>query len=415
MKILIVSSIWPHPEHSTRAANIVIYQMLAALAAEDDVTVGLLVVGGPSVLSLELEETQGANSLSDLGVTVLEPLDLGPTLPRRGRIQRLLSPSLGDWYPQCRLSEKIGRRVEDWAADVILVPWSEWLTHACSDLNVDKFAYYGNPDPKAARVQLSIKYRLSGGSKFKHVIERLWVSIFERLHLAALKKYKYLGNVALNDAKYYEINGHTNAFYIQSIWAFPHVNTRRPNEAERGPFRIVGSIGKVNGTANTLGLEYLRTFLMPELDMVMKGMEYEVHIFGAGVPNRLIESLKRHPKILWRGFVTDIDQELLDSDVFLCVNNATEFKVQHTRYLHAWSLGIPVVAHVDAALSMPELIHGENCLLGHDQSEIAKHLYYLHKNPQMRKIIGDQGKNSFARDFTAEKVSMRILQKLKEH
>ena len=72
-----------------------------------------------------------------------------------------------------------------------------------------------------------------------------------------------------------------------------------------------------------------------------------------------------HPRVTNDGFVDDIDAELQAAKVFLLCNNShPDYVVGHTRILHAWSLGSCLVAHLGMARAMPEIVHGENALLG---------------------------------------------------
>jgi hypothetical protein len=98
--------------------------------------------------------------------------------------------------------------------------------------------------------------------------------------------------------------------------------------------------------------------------------------------------------------------------VFLCLNNASRFKVGHTRYLHAWSLGGCVVAHRDAALSMPEMISGENCLLGGSPAEIADMVAAVARDAGSRRRLGEAGYATFVEKFTAKPVVDQILARL---
>ena len=113
-----------------------------------------------------------------------------------------------------------------------------------------------------------------------------------------------------------------------------------------------------------------------------------------------------------RGFVDDIDDELMTAPVFLCLNNASRFKVGHTRYLHAWSVGSCVVAHRDAALSMPEMVSGENCLLGRSAAEIADMVAVAARDAGLRRRLGEAGYATFAEKFIARAVVDQILARL---
>ena len=412
MKLLVVSSLWPHGDHSVRAANIVINEMLSAFAADASIELGLLVTGEAESIKVGPAEQEGIDHLRSLGVDVLAPLILPPPPPPRPRLSRWLAPSLRDFYPQSAHGDLIEKAVMGWNPDVVLVPWSEWLTHTCASMPVRKFAYYGNPDPKGARIRADLRYRNDEIGPLGRIMERARADVLEKLHLATMRSYEWLGNVADNDAKYYASNGHPNAFYIQNMWV-PSAEGKATIQAADRPVKIVGSIGKVNGTANTLGLEYLGREVLPALKREFANQPFEVHIYGAGAPHLISKAaLSHYPEVIWRGFVDDIDAEMRSSDVFLCVNNATEYKVGHTRYLHAWSLGVPVVAHVDAALSMPEIRHGQNSVLGKSAEEIATHIRALVDDPHLRDRIASGGRQTFCDVFLARHVVKKIVQRL---
>lgn len=412
MKLLVVTPLWPYRSHSIRAANIVIYEMLHALATRNDVSVGLLVVGTEEISRIGDVEQVGIDGLRHVGVDVLPPLVLPKVHRRRARLNRLFLQQIEDRYPQCLDWELIADRVSKWNAEAILVPWSEWLTHACSKVPVLKFAYYGNPDPKGARTQLSLRFRNGEIGAIRRLFETMRINTFEQLHLEVMRRYELLGNVALNDAEYYGRNGHPNAFYIQNIWMRSPISTTRRVSPKDRPIRIIGSIGKVGGTANTLGLEYLGREVMPALKVVFNERPFEVHILGSGSPHPIAAKALNQPNVIWRGFVDNIDEEIRDCDIFLCTNNATEYKVGHTRYLHAWSLAAPVVAHRDASLSMPEIVHEKNALLGNSAHEIAEHVRRAVDDAGQRCRIAEQGLRTFEEHFTADKVAATILKKL---
>jgi hypothetical protein len=140
-----------------------------------------------------------------------------------------------------------------------------------------------------------------------------------------------------------------------------------------------------------------------------------VHILGSGTPHKISASALNHPSVVWRGFVDDSDSEIGGCDVFLCVNNATEYKVGHTRYLHAWSLSAPVVAHNDASLSMPEIINNDNALLGRCGLEIAQKIGQLVEDKNLCKRIKENGYKTFHDVFTAEHVARTVVLKLQEY
>jgi glycosyltransferase involved in cell wall biosynthesis len=103
---------------------------------------------------------------------------------------------------------------------------------------------------------------------------------------------------------------------------------------------------------------------------------------------------------------------MFGSQIFLCVNNASPYKTCHTRYLHAWSLGCCVVAHRDVALSMPEIKHGYNALLGENPREIADLIVKAASDPQLRRELGENGYKTLKKEFRVDHVVDTMLEKL---
>ena len=392
--------------------------MLRAFAQMRDLSVGLLKCDYAPPSAMTDDERAGVESLTEIGVKVLEPFQFPEIAAVRNGYARMLAPRLEDHYPCARHASSLESVVKRFGADVILIPWSEWLTGACADIDVPKFAYYGNPDTKSWNARLRFQWANGAIGIARFGVETLLSHHLERAHLRQAMKYEWFGNVAHNDAIYYQQHGHKNAFYIQNIWVDRGLYAGSHALAKQGSgrgtvARIIANVGKLGGTANTLGLHYLGHRLLPELQRTLTGTSYEIHILGAGEPHPAAAKELAVPELLWRGFVDDIDAELSAATVFLCVNNATDFKVGHTRYLHAWSLGTCVVAHRDAALSMPEIRHNENALLGNTPDEIAYWVAEAARNEPLRRRIGDAGYETFRSHFTAERVTSDIVERIR--
>ena len=387
--------------------------MLLALAKNHrGVEVGLLVVSDGA--RDEFVHSESIEKLKETGVKILDSILLDPLI-RRPIFKRIFSiPNIVDKYPQFNQRDKIQKSALKWGADAVLIPWSEWLTHTCSELPLLKFAYYGNPDPKSALAQLALTKKYGKRSKVFFLYQLLKIKIFELVHIKVMKKYEFLGNVAKNDASYYTKKGHPNSFYIQNIWVSSQFKRDfpAPNNQKKNLVKIIASIGKLSGTANTYGLLYLGNEILPLLEKKLGRLNYEIHILGSGKPQEYVQMAMKSPKVIWRGFVDDIDSEIASADIFLCVNNATQYKVGHTRYLHAWSLGAPVVAHIDATLSMPEIKHMESALLGNNATEIVNGIALLLEDEHLRKKISEGGEKAFLKSFLSEKVASIVIDKL---
>lgn len=398
--ILFVNPIWPHPAHSVRSANVVIFELIVALLRMGR-QVSFLHVSLPGGSPRrDSDEERGVAKMEALGVKVLEPFALDRPL-RDGR-------------PHASDVSRANALVAASGPDVVLVPWTNWPTILFAQAPAVGFAYYGNPDPKVLRARAEFELA-NAGSRWTYAKSRVRARLMEKHHLSDLSHYELLGNVAANDAHWYAEKGHPNAFYIHNLWVDRMEGTWRERRAatERmDPLVIVGNVGKLDATGNTQGLALLAREIAPRLDDRLGEGAYEIHLFGAGRPHPAVAPFLQRPGIVQRGFVDDIDAELMAAPIFLCLNNATPFKVCHTRYLHAWSLGSCVVAHRDAALSIPEMVSGQNCLLGADMDEVADLVHEAAKDHALRQRIGEAGYETFREHFTAQSVAAEIIRRL---
>ncbi len=409
-RILVLTALWPHPEHSVRAANVVAFELICALARSSGGRVALLVVGYEAPVLQDEQARLAGEQLSALGVEILAPVTLRSDQIPRSRLARTLAPRFTDYYPAADCVDQVLPSVERFGPDLLFVPWSEWLTALVSRVPIAKFAYYGNPDPKGLRTQIAFHRRVGEFGALHAGYLSMRADRLERFHLEAMNQYGWLGDVAANDAEYYRSQGHPNAFYARNTWmAAPSIEDVEP---QNSACKIIASVGRVSGTANTLGLEYLGTQVLPEMRRIFGARKFELHVLGAGEVHPHVKPLISQPEILLRGFVDDIDREIASAVAFLCVNNATPYKVGHTRYLHAWSLRSCVVAHRDVSLSMPELRHDENALLGANAVEIAEHLLLTCRDVASRTRIADAGLRTFLDEFTADRVVPTLLDRV---
>ncbi|MDX2227615.1 MAG: glycosyltransferase [Verrucomicrobiae bacterium] len=414
MKILFLNNVRPHTNHD-RAGNVVLYEMIREFAADSNHTVGFQLVSPHDAKPPTEDEIRGVQSLGAMGVTMAPEITLPPPPRSRPGLLKLLAPQPRDFFPYHPHRDLILKALEKAAPDWVIIPWSEWLTALCAEYPGKKFAYYGNPDPKVGRcfVQFQRRNRLASPLRL-HAMSRMLDSL-ERIHLKMMARYELLGNVAANDAEYYRQAGHPNAFYIQNIWIdrFQSMWEKTlPLRKNNGKAVIIGNVGKLFATANTHGLEVLGRDLLPALRREMRGIDYEIHLLGQGQPHPALRHYFDSPEVRILGFVPDIDRSLMEADVFLCMNNASEFKVGHTRYLHAWSVGGCVVAHRDCRLSMPEIVHEKNALLGGDCREIASHIRRLVDDPALHQRLCRDGYETFRTHFSAPAVVRKMREKM---
>ncbi len=412
-RLLVINPLWPEESLPHQAATLVLYQLTSEFARSPEIEVGFLKIDTGFVSTLNEVQDSARKALNAKGVTFLDPLVLPTPPPARSIWRRMVLPRLEDYYPETLHQDIAYKAASAFDPDFIFVPWSEPTTCLFSKYPAKRFTYFGNPDPWTARIEIE-NARRNGNSFLSYFAGRLFVGWLERFHIREMARWDFVADVSLNCAEYYRSKLGPRAFYINNLWIDRYGEAWRETRDQKeivSPLRIVGNIGFLTSTANSMGLEILGRDLMPELRRVFPDGGFEVHIYGGGKPKAALKSTLEHPEIKIRGFVEDIDSEMLESPIFLCVNNASRYSTGHTRYLHAWSLGCCVVAHSNAALSMPEIEHGFNALLGDSPQEIADLIARAAGDQALRRRLGENGYRTLKERFKVETVVDTALQK----
>lgn len=423
MRLLVVSSVWPSVEGGSQAANFVCHSILSELVESGEFELSFIAVG--SVIEPVTEKIRKSiHGLENRGVKFLTPYVLRSS-PRSGKgVFHLFNVLFRE--PEMALSgyadcDEFNRAVGDLRFDVVLVIWSEVGANMACKFPALRFAYHGNPEPKVFEAQYEA-FRLTGtlpkGIKgaLDWVRRKIIHNIIERGHISIMRRYDYVGDVAENDAEYYKAN-RINAEYICNMWPMtppPDWKKLRDDGEFENPGKIVGSVGLTSGTGNTLGFIALGREVLPALREKLPPEAFQIHVYGGGKPRPFVRELLSHPEIHLRGFVDDLDAEILSAPVFLISNNHHRFKVGHTRFLHAWSLGACVVAFADCREAMPEIRHGHNALLGETAEEVADLVARALADRELRRTIGAGGIETLATHYAPAVVAQKIMRRIKD-
>lgn len=422
IRVLIVAGTFPFVTANRSAANVITHEMTRHIAETKGFEVTFACVGAafptvPEAAGRDLE------ALKVLGVHFVDSPIIGPDAapPIPSRVRALLDASPARWLAGTQCADQARKLVEAVRPDVVLTVWSEYATDAFHDVGVPVVAYYGNPVHKSQLARTIYNWRHAEDRYApRHLIrlgkELVVVNAIERAHLKVMRHLSWVGDVAANDAAYYQRKG-VRASYIRNMWPSrvrEDWESVRDREEIVDPVKIVGNVGILSGTANTYGLTTLARDVLPELRRVLGEGRFEVHIFGGREPHPALRPLLDDRHILIRGFVEELDTEILSSPIFLIANCHDVFKVGHTRFLHAWSLGACVVAFDDCRESMPEIRHGENALLGSSPAELAELVAQASRDRQLRRTIGRGGVETLTNQFAPPPIVAEIAETLRE-
>jgi glycosyltransferase involved in cell wall biosynthesis len=413
-KVLVVSAVWPHSTGMVQAAEMAAYEITHRLVQENcDVAYALV-----SQASLGPSEPahKDVRFLESVGVRFLPPVKLDPFPPavsgRRfwaGVLAGERRMLLRGWGQHEKLAAAL-QTVEPWKPDVVVPVWSYEATYCAAGLGIPLCLFHGNPDHKVSKAWYSVAWRWerswSPGWLLRYGLGCISVSQLERVHLKELRKFPVIWENAKNDYDYYRERSFTSVRYLRNMWPAPDDDeclARRDAQEQVKPLKICGNLGHLGATANTFGLWALCDEIVPAFKKRLGAGQFEVHVYGRTQPRPFLTEWLKDSDIKLRGFVDDIETELLSSPIFLLANNRHDFKVGHTRILTAFATGACVVAFRDTALSMPELVHGENILLGNDGEEIADLIVRAGSDRELRRRIGRNALRTLRELFSPEK------------
>lgn len=415
MRVFYAASDLPTAGHSVRAANVLVRESLLALRQ-----LGHEVVFQP-ILYEAREPQLGAREEAALAWAATEGFAPLPALHappyESGRpaqlLRQALSPNLELFYPTLRFREEVARRAERAQADLVFHLWSPASLAACSAVEQPVFAYYGNPDHVSVEARLKNPEIFSIPRSTLRNRARIGLTMAasagrKRAHVRLMRTCTWVGCVTAPHVDFWHRHGQPGAFYVRNMWPPADLEAIAP----AGPpeqNKIAGSIGGLYGTGNSFGLFFLGREIVPALERRL-GDRFTVHVYGAGSPSPAVARALDHPRLRRRGYVDDIDGELRSCAVFLLANNNNpDFLGGFTRVLHAWSLESCLVAHRNIHLAMPEVVHGENALLGGTADELADLVVQALEDADLRRRLGEAGRRTFERDFLPPIVMRRAL------
>ncbi len=405
IRVLLLSGSWPHIDGSIQAADVVPYELARCLADDggfDLVLACATFAEGKRSPAIEA----GLRMLTAKGVRILPFVRLDPPVMPSGIVAKwrklLLSrdpEALVPGYGQAgRILRALRETLGDWLPEIAIPMWNYEVTAAAAGLPCPIYAFYGNPEHKVYEANLALQWhwerRLSPAWLARHAADRLRIRAIETVHLAMMRRFALIAQNAANDVVYYERQNIPGIHYLRNMWPAPTDDAwraRRDALEQTRPIKIAGNLGHLSATANSFGLWAIGAEILPALRHRLGPGGFEMHIYGRLQPRTYLKEALAGPEVQFRGFIDDIDTELYSCPIFLLANNRYNFKVGHTRVLHAFALGACIVAYRDTALAMPELVDGENILLADNGDEIADQIARAARDVALRRRLGAAG------------------------
>lgn len=171
-------------------------------------------------------------------------------------------------------------------------------------------------------------------------------------------------------------------------------------------------VGHLTGLSTLSGLYVLREEILPVLEKKLGCGNFEIHIIGKDkIPDDL-KDLEKHPSVKFKGFVDDLQAEFASSHVCLVAGDV-EFSVR-VRVLTSFSFGACIVVHNANSPGIPEMVHGENVLIGNNGEQLAELIIRVFKDANLRKNLGRQARQTYEKCFSPEVAGGEIAGELEK-
>ena len=431
MNIFVIGADVPYRHHGNpgvEAANIVLYELVIALSRSGHkIVLQLLFNQHRPAVSLNPSEEDELRQITEHGIEVLPPIYFFDYQPTRGRpaylrkiiglIQRL-SPmhQLAHYYPAVKLRGVMRERIQQNNCDAVLTVWSPEGVAATHGLReTPRIAYHGDVDyvPGKSRLTDEITFSAEATPRFlaniRGVLRKLYGRFeyagFRRSHLKLMKDLQVIANITASNAAVYTNDGHPNSIYVGNTWSDPGIDqpTNGAIGAAAAPssktIKIIGHVGNLQRTGSTYGLRFLLLEVLPELEKVADGLDYQIHIIGDGEIVKELAPFLDNERIVMRGFVEDLDAELKSADMLLLLNNAGSYLAAYTRHMVSWSMGLCLIVHANSISAIPEISPMENALVGSTPEEVARMILLAATDLELNLRVRQGGRATYEQYF----------------
>lgn len=329
-------------------------------------------------------------------------------------VRRGFFPGATDDFPRFRDPERVIQRLRDTGAKGLILFWDSWFEHLLPHLKDFPVVLYGARPRHAAPLS-----RMEAPRERAGVVDLLRGSLQKRLlrhqeqrHYQRQHALTAHGNICAVDAREYRSKGYA-CTYVPNTWpdlfGAGWAAEREKAESRRPALGILGNISGVTQTGNLFGLRYLADQVLPFLENSLLDKKYEINITGGGIMPTDLATIFDRPGINMKGFVPQLEDEILSNSIFLLLNNAGPYTGGYTRVIYAMSSGACLIAHRKLADSMPEVEHGKNALLGETPAEIAALIERACADPDLRDALARGGRDTYEKEYRPDRVAERLV------
>lgn len=407
-KLVFVNETIPHTEHG--GGGVTAYSIIEGIV-NNGIDVFIVVLKGS-----EDENLRHSRKIEKLGAKVifLNIKDNIASTSFFSKVKNTLNFSFDSIFPNVKHAVIVKQQLDVISPDFVLAYHWEAASSLYQIQGYIKVAVVGDPIHLPSLFRRSLYRRLDHEMSFKKkLIYWLFDKFLVKEQISGMVKllndFNISGAFAAHHASELENFGVSKCRYFHT--PVPPVENRELIKKEK--FKIV-LMGHLIGIATLSGVELFIKEVYPAINEKIGKNNYEVHVVG-GFFDTMPEHLKiglKQDNIILRGQVNPANDEFLSADVVL-VPTPIDLGIR-VRIISAFSFGSLIVAHIANKSGIPELVHGENSLLGLSGDEIAKHIIGVYNKEFDIHHLREKSYKTYEAQFTPHTFFQELESSLKE-
>ena len=331
------------------------------------------------------------------------------------RVRRAVSPSDEELFPHLRDAAALRGQVEALAPDVLLAyHWDAVAASRGLRGVVPRFAAVVD----LPHLSALYRWQATPGRLSKRGLERLvWLQArlrrMPRLLVALLNECEASADFAAQHAAWLQKRGADRCEYLRTPIedrASEHpVAARAGSRAGERPRLLL--IGHLRGISTLEGLDLFARGVLPRLEQALGPNGLEVRLVGDHEPPPHLRAALSRPNVRFVGHVERAADEFEAADALIV---PTPIRLgARVRILTAFSHACPVVAHEANALGIPELVHGDNVLLGATAADLGGAAVRLLEDESLRRTLALRGRETYERFFAPAVAAAALEERLR--
>jgi hypothetical protein len=204
--------------------------------------------------------------------------------------------------------------------------------------------------------------------------------------------------------------GATTCDYQRAPLLDPVAGAPRPRMEQGGRPRLLLGPSQLGATTTSAGLRFFATDVLPHLEREFGNDSFDVRVVGRGTPPPELARLLPRPNVEVLGWVDSLADEFGTADIQLVL---TPFVLgKRMRIIEGFAWSRCVVAHTAEAVNLPELVDGENVLLGDSGERIAAAVVRAVGDPHLRRRLGENARRTYEQNFRPEVAARELIDRL---